>query len=66
MEPYPLRPEKPSPRSFGYTDDITEQTFAPSPGRNTLERMSGLDPADIDSSISRTVVNFLWKLIWPF
>lgn len=65
FQPYPMRNGKAVSRSFGFTDDLTE------------EKIRALDPKaaafsgplygdDPDVSLSLGVLRFLWRLIWPF
>jgi hypothetical protein len=61
FQPYPMRKTKPVARSFGYTDDLTEEKIRaldPKPGN--------LYADDPEFSLSLSVVRFLLRLIWPF
>ena len=60
-EPYPLRPEKPLPRSFGFKDDLTEAEI-----RSLNPRLTNLYADDPDPSLSLHLLRLLRRLIWPF
>jgi len=61
FRPYPMRETKPVARSFGFTDDLTEEKIRaldPKPGN--------LYADDPEFSLSLSVSRFLLRLIWPF
>ena len=65
FQPYPMRKSKPVSRSFGFTDDLTEEKLKaldpkPDPFSGSLY---GDDP---DAGLSLSVLRTLWSLIWPF
>ena len=62
-QPYPVQPGRPNPpRSYGYTDDITEDTFKP-PGRRRPFATVRDAP---EPGLSRSALRLILKLIWPF
>ena len=60
--PYPARVQKPLPRSFGYTDELSEEKLRV-PGRGDNRFASG---SDAEFNLSLAAIRFLLRLIWPF
>lgn len=65
FQPYPMLKSKPVSRSFGFTDDLTEEKLRaldpkPNPFSGSLYR------DDPEVGLSLGVLRFLWNCIWPF
>jgi hypothetical protein len=60
-QPYPVRPNKPATRSFGFTDDLNAENL-----RKLNPKWTNLYADDPDFSLSLSVLRFLRRLIWPF
>jgi len=61
MQPYPMRKSKPVSRSFGFTDNITEEKL-----RALDPKFNDVSAGDPQYSLSFVVLRTLWRLIWPF
>ncbi len=61
FQPYPVRKDKPVSRSFGFTDNITEEKL-----RGLDPKMGDVSPGDPEFSISFVLLRALLRLIWPF
>jgi len=62
--PYPIRPSRPLPRSFGFTDNITEQKLGASAYRGSNPTIDS--GSDEEVSLSLIAIRFILRLIWPF
>ena len=63
--PYPVQSQKPLPRSFGYTDNISEEELRSPAGRNpNFTVVSGGDGGEFNLSLM--AIRFILRLIWPF
>jgi hypothetical protein len=61
FQPYPMRKSKPVSRSFGFTDNITEEKL-----RALDPKFNDIGAGDPEYSLSFVVLRALWRLIWPF
>jgi hypothetical protein len=63
--PYPIRPsEPPLPRSFGFTDNITEKKLRGPAYRN--RRLTFDSDSEVEVSLSLTAIRVILRLLWPF